>query len=170
MSSSAEHSAQITQQVFHMKRTSLFATIALVSFATTLNLPAQLFNPAALTAVAADSSTQQRINGTIMQDIAMSDQNRLIAAAEMKDATGLTAPQKIEKVTQNKGQFGGGDQLRRFFFGDLLPISVQPGGAGMVVNLYNKANDVTFAYCATFDVVVAVKAGKVTQFAPEEVK
>ncbi len=154
-----------------MKRTSLFATIALIGFATTtLNLPAQLFNPAALTAVATDSSTQQRINGTVAPGIAMADQGRLIAAAEMTDATGLTAAQKIEKVTQNKGQFGGGDQLRRFFFGDLLPISVQPGGAGMVVNLYNKANDVTFAYCATFDVVVAVKAGKVTQFAPTEVK
>jgi hypothetical protein len=153
-----------------MKYSSLFATIALVGFATTLNLPAQLFNPASLTAVAADSSTQQRISGTIAQSIAMSDKGHMIAAAEMKDATGLTATQKIEKVTQNKGQFGGGDQLRRFFFGDLEPISVQPGGAGMVVNLYNKANDVTFAYCATYDVVVAVKSGKVTQFAPGEVK
>jgi hypothetical protein len=154
-----------------MKRTSLFATIALVGFATTLNLPAQLFNPASLTAVAADSSTQQRISGKLNQEYGMPGQARMIAAnTEMKDATGLTAAQKIEKVTQNKGQFGGGDQLRRFFFGDLLPISVQPGGAGMVVNLYNKANDVTFAYCATFDVVVAVKAGKVTQFEPGEVK
>jgi hypothetical protein len=154
-----------------MKRTSLFATIALVGFATTLNLPAQLFNPASLTAVAADSSTQQRISEKLNQEYGMPGQARMIAAnTEMKDATGLTAAQKIEKVTQNKGQFGGGDQLRRFFFGDLLPISVQPGGAGMVVNLYNKANDVTFAYCATFDVVVAVKAGKVTQFEPGEVK
>lgn len=88
----------------------------------------------------------------------------------MKDATGLTIQQKIDKVTQTKGQFGGGDQLRRFFFGDLEPLGVQPGGAGMVVNLYNKANNVTFSYCATFDVVVAVKMGKVTRFAPEEVK
>lgn len=92
------------------------------------------------------------------------------ATAEMKDSTGLTAQQKIAMVTKNKGQFGGGDQLRRFFFGDLLPISVQPGGAGMVVNLYNKANNITFAYCATYDVVVAVKKGRVTQFASSEVK
>jgi hypothetical protein len=154
-----------------MKPSSLFATIALVGFATALNLPAQLLNPASLTAVAADSSTQQRIDGTLNQGHAMPGQVHLIAANdEMKDATGLTAAQKIEKVTQNKGQFGGGDQLRRFFFGDLMPLGVQPGGAGMVVNLYNKANDVTFAYCATYDVVVAVKAGKVTQFAPGEVK
>ncbi len=125
-----------------MKRSSLFATIALVGFATTLNLPAQIINPASLS----------------------------VSAMEMKDATGLTAQQKIDKVTQNKGQFGGGDQLRRFFFGDLEPLSVQPGGAGMVVNLYNKATNVTFAYCATFDVVVAVKSGKVMRFAPEEVK
>jgi hypothetical protein len=92
------------------------------------------------------------------------------SAMEMKDVTGLTAAQKIEKITKNKGQFGGGDQLRRFFFGDLEPLAVQPGGAGMVVSLYNKANDVTFSYCATYDVVVAVKKGKVAKFAPEDVK
>jgi hypothetical protein len=125
-----------------MNRSSLLATIALVGFATTTNLPALLTNPSALSA----------------------------SAMEMKDATGLTMQQKIEKVTQNKGQFGGGDQLRRFFFGDLEPLGVQPGGAGMVVNLYNKATNTTFAYCATFDVVVAVKSGKVMRFAPEEVK
>jgi hypothetical protein len=125
-----------------MKRSSLLAAIALVTVATTLNLPAQLINPSTLTA----------------------------SAEEMKDATGLTIQQKIDKVTQTKGQFGGGDQLRRFFFGDLEPLGVQPGGAGMVVNLYNKANNVTFSYCSTFDVVVAVKMGKVTRFAPEEVK
>jgi len=66
-----------------MKRSSLFATIALVGFATTLNLPAQIINPASLS----------------------------VSAMEMKDATGLTAQQKVDKVTQNKGQFGGGDQL-----------------------------------------------------------
>jgi hypothetical protein len=92
------------------------------------------------------------------------------SAMEMKDVTGLTAQQKIDMVIKNKGQFGGGDQLRRFFFGDLLPLAVQPGGAGMVVNLYNKANNVTFSYCATYDVVVAVKTGKVTQFQASEVK
>ncbi|MBL1208618.1 hypothetical protein [Geminocystis sp. GBBB08] len=91
-------------------------------------------------------------------------ENKAISAPE------LTAKQKIELVTKNKGQIGGGDQLRRFFFGDLLPLGVQPGGAGMVVNLYNKANDVTFSYCATYDVVVAVKKGKVTMFPPNEVK
>lgn len=91
-------------------------------------------------------------------------QSQAIAAPEM------TAREKIELVTKNKGQIGGGDQLRRFFFGDLLPLGVQPGGAGMVVNLYNKANDVTFSYCATYDVVVAVQEGKVTMFPPNEVK
>ncbi len=91
-------------------------------------------------------------------------QNPAIAAPEM------TAPQKIEMISKNKGQIGSGDQLRRFFYGDLLPLGVQPGGAGMVVNLYNKANDVTFAYCATYDVVVAVKKGKVPMFPANEVK
>jgi hypothetical protein len=87
-------------------------------------------------------------------------------AAEM----GPSVPEKIALVTKNKGQIGGGDQLRRFFYGDLEPIGIQPGGAGMVVNLYNKANDVTFSYCSTYDVVVAVKAGKVAKFDPKEVK
>jgi hypothetical protein len=155
-----------------MKRSSLFATVAFVGLATALNLPGQLLSPASLTASAADATTQQRISGTLLQShlIAKSDRTVAQAAPEMKDATGLTAMQKIEKVTKSKGQFGGGDQLRRFFFGDLEPLAVQPGGAGMVVNLYNKATDTTFAYCSTFDVVVAVKAGRVAQFAPSEVK
>ncbi|HEY9641573.1 MAG TPA: hypothetical protein V6C57_13880 [Coleofasciculaceae cyanobacterium] len=82
----------------------------------------------------------------------------------------MTAQQKIELITKSKGQIGSGDQLRRFFFGDLEPVGIQPGGAGMVVNLYNKANDVTFSYCSHFDVVVAVGKGKVTQFPAAEVR
>jgi hypothetical protein len=80
------------------------------------------------------------------------------------------AEKHIEIITNNKGQIGGGDQLRRWFFGDLMPLGVQPGGAGMVVSLYNKANDVTFSYCATYDVVVAVKKGRVAKFPANEVK
>ncbi|WP_017654369.1 hypothetical protein [Fortiea contorta] len=78
--------------------------------------------------------------------------------------------QKISLITKNKGQIGGGDQLRRFFYGDLDPIGIQVGGAGHVVNLYNKANDVTFSYCSHYDVVVAVKKGKIAKFEPNEVK
>jgi hypothetical protein len=125
-----------------MKFTSLLTSVALLGLVTVWDAPLKAINPHLVQA----------------------------SAQEMKDVTGLTAQKKIELVTKNKGQFGGGDQLRRFFFGDLEPISVQPGGAGMVVNLYNKANDVTFSYCATYDVVVAVKKGKVTQFPASEVK
>jgi hypothetical protein len=95
---------------------------------------------------------------------------RLASAKEMKDSTGLTPSQKIATLGKHKGQFGSGDELRRYFFGDLEPISVQPGGAGMVVNLYNKANNITFAYCSTYDVVVAIKQGRITAFDPSEVK
>ncbi len=84
---------------------------------------------------------------------------KIASAAEVKQS-GPSVQEKIAMITKNKGQIGSGDQLRRFFYGDLEPIAVQPGGAGMVVNLYNKANDVTFAYCATYDVVVAVKEGE----------
>ncbi|NJN10186.1 MAG: hypothetical protein HC815_20210 [Richelia sp. RM1_1_1] len=89
---------------------------------------------------------------------------------EMKDLTGMTPQQHIEMIASKKGNFGTADVMRRFFFGDLEPIGIQPGGAGMVVNLFNKKNDVTFSYCTTFDVVVAVKKGKVTQFPAAEVK
>jgi hypothetical protein len=92
------------------------------------------------------------------------------ASAQMKGPTDISADQKIEIITKNKGQIGSGDQLRRYFYGDLEPLGVQPGGAGMVVNLYNKANDVTFSYCATFDVVVAARKGKVKEFPAAEVK
>lgn len=92
------------------------------------------------------------------------------SAQEMTDTTGLNNEQKVAFVEEHRGQFGGGDQLRRFFFGDLEPISVQPGGAGMVVNLYNKATDTTFAYCATYDVVVAVGEGRVTAFPDDQVR
>lgn len=90
-------------------------------------------------------------------------------AAEMKQSES-TAQKNIDLIAKNKGQIGSGDQLRRFFYGDLEPIGVQVGGAGHVVNLYNKANDVTFSYCATYDVVVAVKKGKVPMFLASEVK
>jgi hypothetical protein len=93
-----------------------------------------------------------------------------IHAAENKDATGLTNQQKIDLITKNKGVFGNGDQLRRFFFGDLRPLAVQQGGTGTIVTLYNKANDVTFAYCSDFDVVIAVRKGKISTFPAAEVK
>ncbi|MEA5507688.1 hypothetical protein VB735_32300 [Halotia wernerae UHCC 0503] len=126
-----------------MKLTSsLLASTALAGILTAGNIPLQVVNP------------------SLVQ----------VSAAGKKDATGLSTQQKIDMLIKNKGQFGSGDQLRRFFFGDLEPIAVQPGGAGMVVNLYNKANDVTIAYCATYDVLVAVKKGKITKFAASEVK
>ena len=85
-------------------------------------------------------------------------------------AEGPSVQEKISLITKNKDQIGSGDQLRRFFYGDLEPLGVQPGGAGMVVNLYNKANNVTFSYCATYDVVVAVRKGKIATFPASEVK
>ncbi|MBI4782148.1 MAG: hypothetical protein HY785_12625 [Oscillatoriophycideae cyanobacterium NC_groundwater_1537_Pr4_S-0.65um_50_18] len=82
----------------------------------------------------------------------------------------MTVQDKIDLITQSKGQVGSGDQLRRFFYGELDPIGIQPGGAGTVVNLYSKVNDVTFSYCSHFDVVVAVGKGKITQFPADQVR
>ena len=93
-----------------------------------------------------------------------------ITQAHAADTTGLDFKQKIDFIIKQKGQFGGGDALRRFFFGDLEPIGIQPGGSGMVVNLYNKANNYTFSYCSDYDVVLAVKKGKIKAFAAAEVK
>jgi hypothetical protein len=90
-------------------------------------------------------------------------------AAEAKESS-PSVQEKIAMITKNKGQIGSGDQLRRFFYGDLEPLAVQTGGAGMVVSLYNKANNVTFSYCATYDVVVAVRKGKIATFPSAEVK
>ncbi|YAF94193.1 MAG: hypothetical protein AB3A66_16430 [Nodularia sp. CChRGM 3473] len=92
------------------------------------------------------------------------------ALVQASAAEELSVTQKLDLLTKSKGQIGSGDQLRRFFFGDLDPIGIQPGGAGQVVNLYNKANDVTFSYCSHFDVIVAVKKGKVPKFEASEVK
>ncbi|MFB2892037.1 hypothetical protein ACE1CI_03720 [Aerosakkonemataceae cyanobacterium BLCC-F50] len=94
----------------------------------------------------------------------------LLDSQNLAVAQEMTAQQKIDIINKSKGQVGSGDQLRRFFYGDLLPLAVQPGGAGMVVNLYNKANDITFSYCATYDVVVAIKKGRVAMFPANEVK
>lgn len=94
--------------------------------------------------------------------------NPLLVQASAAQEMSLT--QKLDLLTKSKGQIGSGDQLRRFFYGDLEPIGIQVGGAGHVVNLYNKANDVTFAYCSYYDVIVAIKKGKVTKFEPSEVK
>ncbi len=96
--------------------------------------------------------------------------NPQFGTAHAQDVTGLSFDQKIALITQEKGKFGGGDALRRFFFGELEPIGIQVGGGGHVVNLYNKTNDYTFSYCAHYDVVVALRKGKVEMFAPAEVK
>jgi hypothetical protein len=95
---------------------------------------------------------------------------RVFSPTLVQAAQEMTAQQKIELITKSKGQIGSGDQLRRFFFGELEPVGIQPGGAGTVVNLYNETNDVTFSYCSHFDVVVAVGQGKVTQFPAAEVR
>jgi hypothetical protein len=81
-----------------------------------------------------------------------------------------TIQEKIATITKNKGNIGSGDQLRRWFFQDLQPIGIQPGGSGMVVNLYSKKHNFTFSYCTDYDVVVGVRKGKVTKFPAEEVK
>jgi hypothetical protein len=83
---------------------------------------------------------------------------------------GVTAQQKISQLTAVKGKPGSGDLLRKLYVKDLTPIGIQPGGAGMVVNLYSKADDTTVSLCTTADVIVAVKKGKITKFAPAEVK
>ena len=125
-----------------MKPNSVLTIVTLASIFAVCDVPAKVFNP---------NLTR-------------------VSAQEMKDVTGMTPQQHIEMISKNKGQFGSADVMRRFFYGDLEPIGIQPGGAGMVVNLFNKKNNVTFSYCSTYDVVVAVKKGKVAKFSPEEVK
>jgi hypothetical protein len=130
--------------VNQVKLTSVLAGFALVGLAMVADAPLRVINP--------------QLGQASAQEM------------QMKGPTDIPTQKKIEQITAHKGQLGGGDELRRYFFGDLLPVAVQPGGAGMVVLLYNKANDYTFAYCATYDVVVALRKGRVTKFDPSEVK
>jgi hypothetical protein len=123
-----------------MKVTSLFTTIAVLGLVTVWDAPFKAINP------------------HLVQ----------VSAQEMK--AGETAQQKIDQLTAVKGKPGSGDLLRKLYVKDLSPIGIQPGGAGMVVNLYSKADDTTISLCTHFDVIVAVKKGKITKFAPAEVK
>lgn len=125
-----------------MKLTSVLASAALISFFTFSDVPLKLINPS-LAQVSA-----QGTNGT----------------------TGLTVDQKIQAIASNKGKPGSADTMRSEFKEDLEPIGIQPGGAGTVVNLYSKSSNVTFSLCTKFDVVVAVKKGRVPKFAASEVK
>lgn len=125
-----------------MKTASLLVALGLVGFTTLSGVPTNLISP----------------------------HSNLVRAQAMTDKTGLNFSQKIDFLTKEKGNFGSGDALRRFFFGDLEPIGIQPGGTGMVVNLYNKKNNYTFSYCSDYDVIVALKKGRVKAFPAAEVK
>ncbi|GEM_PF-528357 len=154
-----------------MKFTSLVASVALLGLVTVWDAPLKAINPQLVQANAAEMKPTDSMSKPGDSMSKPGDSMSKPGDSMSKPAsTSMTAKQKIALLTKNKGQKGNGEQLRRFFLGDLEPIAVQPGGAGMVVNLYNKANNVTFAYCATFDVVVAVKSGKVTAFLASEVK
>lgn len=81
----------------------------------------------------------------------------------------LTSQNKIDQIAAIKGKPGSANLMRQFYK-DLNPIGIQPGGAGMVVNLYSKQENTTLSLCTTYDVVVAVKKGKIAKFLPSEVK
>jgi hypothetical protein len=91
-------------------------------------------------------------------------------ASELKIAQSESTQEKIDQITAVKGKPGSGDLLRKLYPQDLSPIGVQPGGAGMVVNLYSKKHDTTLSLCTVYDVVVAVKKGRIAMFKPSEVK
>jgi hypothetical protein len=93
-----------------------------------------------------------------------------VSAQEIKIAQTETTEEKIAQIAAIKGKPGSGDLLRKLYEKDLNPIGVQPGGAGMVVNLYSKKHNTTLSLCTVYDVVVAVKKGKIAKFKPSEVK
>jgi hypothetical protein len=86
------------------------------------------------------------------------------------DPTPPTLEKKLALLQKLRDELGSGDTIRRLFFGDLEPIALQPGGADTVVHLYNKANDVTIAYCVSYDVFLAARPGRVTEFDPATIK
>lgn len=91
-------------------------------------------------------------------------------AVNSADPTPQSLEKKLALLYKFKDELGSGDTMRRLFFGDLEPIALQPGGADTVVHLYNRANDITIAYCVSYDVFLAAKAGRVTEFDPAEIK
>lgn len=93
-----------------------------------------------------------------------------MTAANPADPTPETLEKKLALLTKLRDELGSGDTIRRLFFGDLEPIALQPGGAGTVVHLYNKANDVTIAYCASYDVFLAARPGRISEFEPQDIK
>jgi hypothetical protein len=125
-----------------MKFTSLCASFVLLGLVTVWNAPLKAINPSLVQA----------------------------SAQEIKIAEGETSQQKIDQLTAVKGKPGSAELMRKLYVKVLMPIGIQPGGAGMVVNLYSKADDTTISLCTTYDVIVAVKKGKVTKFDPAEVK
>lgn len=125
-----------------MKFTSLTTTIAIATIVSISSVPFPSFNPSTLQA----------------------------SAQELKIAQSLTPQQKIDQITAVKGKPDSAVLLRKLYAKDLTPIGIQAGGAGMVVNLYSKKDDTTLSLCTTFDVVVAVKKGKIAKFNPSEVK
>jgi hypothetical protein len=124
-----------------MKLSNLLATAAIASAVTISTIPLQAFSP------------------NLGQ----------VAAQEIKVAA-VTAQQKIDQLTAVKGKPGSAALMRKLYEQDLTPIGIQPGGAGMVVNLYSKKDDTTISLCTTYDVIVAVKKGAIAQFDPSEVK
>jgi hypothetical protein len=125
-----------------MKFTSVLSTVVLLGLVTVWDAPLKAVNPSLVQA----------------------------SAQVVKMAAGETAQQKIDQLTALKGKPGSGDLLRQLYAKDLTPIGIQPGGAGMVVNLYSKIDNTTISLCTTYDVIVAVKKGKIAKFAPAEVK
>jgi hypothetical protein len=125
-----------------MKFTSVLSTVVLLGLVTVWDAPLKMVNPSLVQA----------------------------SAQVVKIAAGETTQQKIDQLTALKGKPGSGDLLRQLYVKDLTPIGIQPGGAGMVVNLYSKVDNTTISLCTTYDVIVAVKKGKIAKFAPAEVK
>jgi hypothetical protein len=125
-----------------MKFNSILASVALLGLVTVWDAPLKAVNPQLVQA----------------------------SAQQIKIAEGETAQQKIDRLTVIKGKPGSGDLMRRLYEKALSPIGIQPGGAGMVVNFYSKNDNTTISYCANFDVIVAIKQGKIAKFPAAEVK
>jgi hypothetical protein len=95
---------------------------------------------------------------------------KMAFAQEIKLTASITSQQKIDQLISIKGKPGSGDLMRKLYAKDLTPIGIQPGGAGMVVNLYSKGDDTTISLCTVYDVIVAAKKGKIAKFPADEVK
>jgi hypothetical protein len=76
---------------------------------------------------------------------------------------GLAGAADLQGVRAQIHKDGSGAWMRQHFPKDIEPIALTPGGTGTLVVLYSKTADLSIPFCTSYDIIMGVKKGKVTQ-------